>query len=222
MCLSNNFPVKNIHSLSHFPRGSVIKNPLADAGDVGLIPGSGTSLGRGNCNPLQYSCWKISWTEEPGRLQSVGSQSRMLLSNHTHTHTHSPQGHRVRQRPSDWTIFEDYTLRTTALKLLSPLPKWMANPSNAKHISTFYPENFTDPGSQRKQWGQLTREPGGQSQGSTGADTAGPRRCPSGCYCQGPDFSGFYFYQEQMLYLDSTRRSGRNSSACKETPTKRL
>ena len=96
----------------------------------------------------------------------------------------------------------------------------MANPSNAKHVPTFHPENFTDPGSQRKQWGQLTREPGGQSQGSTGADTAGPRRCPSGCYSQGPDFSGFYFYQEQMLYLDSTRRSGRNSSACKETPTK--
>ena len=96
----------------------------------------------------------------------------------------------------------------------------MANPSNAKHVPTFHPENFTDPGSQRKQWGQLTREPGGHSQGSTGADTAGPRRCPSGCYSQGPDFSGFYFYQEQMLYLDSTRRSGRNSSACKETPTK--
>ena len=24
---------------------------------------------------LQYSCWKILWTEEPGRLQSVGPQS---------------------------------------------------------------------------------------------------------------------------------------------------
>ena len=27
-----------------------------------------------NGNPLQYSCLKIPWTEEPGRLQSVGSQ----------------------------------------------------------------------------------------------------------------------------------------------------
>ena len=30
--------------------------------------------GEGNDNPLQYSCWKIPWTEEPGRLQSMGSQ----------------------------------------------------------------------------------------------------------------------------------------------------
>ena len=28
--------------------------------------------GEGNSNPLQYSCWKITWTEEPGRLQSMG------------------------------------------------------------------------------------------------------------------------------------------------------
>ena len=32
------------------------KNPLASAGNVGLIPGSGRSLGEGNGNPLQYSC----------------------------------------------------------------------------------------------------------------------------------------------------------------------
>ena len=28
----------------------------------------------GNGNPLQYSCWKIPWTEEPSGLQSMGSQ----------------------------------------------------------------------------------------------------------------------------------------------------
>ena len=28
----------------------------------------------GNSNPLQYSCWRIPWREEPGRLQSTGSQ----------------------------------------------------------------------------------------------------------------------------------------------------
>ena len=27
----------------------------------------------GNGTPLQYSCWKIPWTEEPGRLQSMRS-----------------------------------------------------------------------------------------------------------------------------------------------------
>ena len=30
-------------------------------------------LGEGNGTPLQYSCWKIPWTEEPGRLQSMRS-----------------------------------------------------------------------------------------------------------------------------------------------------
>ena len=29
--------------------------------------------GEGNGTPLQYSCWKIPWTEEPGGLQSMGS-----------------------------------------------------------------------------------------------------------------------------------------------------
>ena len=27
----------------------------------------------GNGTPLQYSCWKITWMEKPGRLQSMGS-----------------------------------------------------------------------------------------------------------------------------------------------------
>ena len=39
-----------------FPGASVVKNPPASAGDVGLIPGLGRSPGEGNGNPLQYSC----------------------------------------------------------------------------------------------------------------------------------------------------------------------
>ena len=38
------------------PGGSAVKNPPADAGDVGLIPGWGRTPGKGNGNPLQYSC----------------------------------------------------------------------------------------------------------------------------------------------------------------------
>ena len=55
----------------------VVKNPSANAGDIGeagLIPGSGRSPGGGHGNPLQYLAWKISWTEEPGGLQSMGLQ----------------------------------------------------------------------------------------------------------------------------------------------------
>ena len=52
----------------------MVKNPPADAGDVGLIAGSGRSPGEGNGNPLQYFAWEIPWTDEAGGLQSMGSQ----------------------------------------------------------------------------------------------------------------------------------------------------
>ena len=44
-------------------------------GDSGLIPGSGRSPGERNGNTLQYSYWRIPWTEESGGLQSIGLQS---------------------------------------------------------------------------------------------------------------------------------------------------
>ena len=34
----------------------MMNNPPANAGDMGLIPGSGRSPGGGNGNPLQYCC----------------------------------------------------------------------------------------------------------------------------------------------------------------------
>ena len=50
------------------------KNPPANAGDVGSVPELGRSPGEGNGNPLRILVWEISWTEEPGGLQSTGSQ----------------------------------------------------------------------------------------------------------------------------------------------------
>ena len=35
-----------------FPAGSVVKNPLANARDLGSIPGLGRPSGEGNGNPL--------------------------------------------------------------------------------------------------------------------------------------------------------------------------
>ena len=64
-----------------FLGGPVVKNPPASAGDKGLTPGLGRSPGEGNDNSLQYSCLENPWTEEPGGLQSVGSQSQAQLSN---------------------------------------------------------------------------------------------------------------------------------------------
>ena len=34
----------------------MVKNPPAHAGDTGLIPELGRSLGEGNGNPFQYAC----------------------------------------------------------------------------------------------------------------------------------------------------------------------
>ena len=39
-----------------FPGGSLVKDPLANAGDVGSISGLGRSSGEGNGNALQRSC----------------------------------------------------------------------------------------------------------------------------------------------------------------------
>ena len=39
-----------------FPHSSVDKESMCNAGDLGLIPGSGRSPAEGNGNPLQYSC----------------------------------------------------------------------------------------------------------------------------------------------------------------------
>ena len=39
-----------------FPSGSKIKDPSASVREAGSIPGSGRCPGKGNDNPLQYSC----------------------------------------------------------------------------------------------------------------------------------------------------------------------
>ena len=55
----------------------VVKNLPANAGylrDVGLIPGLGRSPGGGVATHSSILAWRIPWTEEPGRLRSIGSQ----------------------------------------------------------------------------------------------------------------------------------------------------
>ena len=61
-----------------FPGGSEVKASACNEGDPGSIPGSGSSPGEGNGNPLQYSCLENSmdrgawWATNPMRLQRVG------------------------------------------------------------------------------------------------------------------------------------------------------
>ena len=55
----------------------VVKNLHANAGairDAGSISGSAKSPGGGHGNPFHYSSLENPTDEEPGRLQSIGSQ----------------------------------------------------------------------------------------------------------------------------------------------------
>ena len=69
---------QNKHNIVHqldFPGGSDGKESACNAGDLGLIPGSGRSPGEGNGNPLHYSCLENSMERgDFGRPYSTGSQ----------------------------------------------------------------------------------------------------------------------------------------------------
>ena len=55
-----------------FPGGAGGRESAYNAGDLGLIPGSGRSPGEVIHSSIL--AWEIPWTEEPGGLQSMGSQ----------------------------------------------------------------------------------------------------------------------------------------------------
>ena len=42
--------------MTGFPGGPLVKNPSANVGDMGSVPGLGRYPGEGNYNPVQYSC----------------------------------------------------------------------------------------------------------------------------------------------------------------------
>ena len=57
-----------------FSGGSDGKESACNAGDPGLIPGSGRSPGEGTATHSSILAWRIPWTEEPGGLQSMQLQ----------------------------------------------------------------------------------------------------------------------------------------------------
>ena len=59
------------HSITGSSAG---KESAFNEGDLGPIPGLGRSPGKGHGNPLQFLPRESPWTEEPGRLQSMGLQ----------------------------------------------------------------------------------------------------------------------------------------------------
>ena len=57
-----------------FPCGSAGKESACNVGALGSVPGAGRSLEKGIATHSSILVWKIPWTEEPGGLQSMGSQ----------------------------------------------------------------------------------------------------------------------------------------------------
>ena len=52
----------------------MVKNPPAHAGDAGSIPGQEDLQEEEMATRSSILAWEIPWTEEPGGLQSMGSQ----------------------------------------------------------------------------------------------------------------------------------------------------
>ena len=76
-----------------FPGTLVVKNLPANAGDirdVGSIPGREDPLEEGMATHSSILAWRILWTEEPGRLQSIESQNWTRLKQlSTHMYLYS-------------------------------------------------------------------------------------------------------------------------------------
>ena len=70
-----------------FPCGSAGKESACNAGDLGLIPGLGSSSGEGNGYPLQYSCLENSMDRGTWRatVHSVAKSWTQLSDYHFHT-----------------------------------------------------------------------------------------------------------------------------------------
>ena len=122
------------HTLG-FPGGSVVKNLLVNAGDLGSIPGSGRPPGEGNSNPLQYSCLENPmdggawWATVHGVAQSRTRLKQLSSSSSSHYFSWeipwteepgSPWGSRVRHNIETKTI----TTTTHDGILLSHKKEW--------------------------------------------------------------------------------------------------
>ena len=67
----------NFRPILGFPGGSEVKAFACNVGDLGSIPRLGRFPWRRKWQPTTHSsvlAWRIPWTEEPGGLQSTGSQ----------------------------------------------------------------------------------------------------------------------------------------------------
>ena len=64
----------------------MVNNPPANAGDPGSVPGSGRSLEKEMATHSSNFAWEVLGREEPGGLQSMGSQRVGHDRETEHTH----------------------------------------------------------------------------------------------------------------------------------------
>ena len=62
------------YKIMRLPRWLSGKKSSCQAGDPGLIPGLGNSLGKKMATHSSIFAWEIAWKEKAGGLQSMGSQ----------------------------------------------------------------------------------------------------------------------------------------------------
>ena len=95
--------ILNSSSSTGFPGGSVSKESVCNAGDLGSVPGWGRSPGGGHGNPLQYSClenpygqrslegyspWGCKELDTTAWLSTAHTQ---IIPSNIHTQTHNMQ-----------------------------------------------------------------------------------------------------------------------------------
>ena len=95
--------------MTGFPGDSEVKVSACNAGDLGLIPGSGRSPGEGNGNPLQYSCLEnpmdggVWWATVHGVAKSqTGLSNFTSLVHMTKVRKKKKQTHRYREQTSGY------------------------------------------------------------------------------------------------------------------------
>ena len=74
--------------MDYDPGGSAGKQPACNAGDLGLIPGLGRSLGGGHGNPLQNSCVENSHGQRSLVDYSPWDFNELDMTDRLSTHIH--------------------------------------------------------------------------------------------------------------------------------------
>ena len=80
------------------PRQLSSKVSTCNAGDAGLIPGSGRSSGQEMASPSSTLAWKIPWTEEPG-VYSPRCCKESDMTEHSPTDKQTNRPRRQNQEP---------------------------------------------------------------------------------------------------------------------------